>query len=125
MCLCDGDGGEKEKERESYQSCCQSPGQVVIREAVWQWLVSASTSLSLTLTCAHTYNGGEKTLLCSPLPPMSEHSTGVLGWGVGLYGSHLSTVFCGSEMTENTDGKTWGKLLQKKGFTYCSCGSSV
>ncbi len=60
MCVfvCDRDGGEKEKERESYQSCCQSPGQVVIREAVWQRLVSISPALSLPLT--HTHIKGKK-----------------------------------------------------------------
>lgn len=35
------EGGGKRKQ-ESYQSCCQSPGQTVIREAVWQRLVSIS-----------------------------------------------------------------------------------
>lgn len=53
--------GEKEgltrgkRKQESYQSCCQSPGQAVIREAVWQRLGSISphclsVCLSLSLS---------------------------------------------------------------------------
>ena len=53
----DGDGEKKKKKkRESYQSCCQSPGQVVIRTAVRRWLVS----VSLTHSHTHTHGAEEK-----------------------------------------------------------------
>lgn len=79
-----------------YQSCCQSAGQVVIREAVWQ---PVGIYLCLRLSTSHTHTQSlkrwRKTQLCSPLPPLSEHSAGVPGEELDCCGSHLSSLFCG------------------------------
>lgn len=66
-----------------------------------------SLPLSLYLTHTHSLKRWRKTLLCSPLPPLSEHSAGVPGRGAGL--SRQPFVQRILRMTErNTDGETRG-----------------
>lgn len=80
VCVRKGRGG-------GYQSCCQSAGQVVIREVVWQPVgiyLCLRLSTSHTHTHIHSLKRWRKTLLCSPLPPLSEHSAGVPGRGAEL-----------------------------------------
>lgn len=91
-----------------YQSCCQSAGQVVIREAVWQPVgIYLCLRLSTSHTHTHSLKRWRKTLLCSPLPPLSEHGAGVPGRGAGL--SRQPFVRRIPRMTErNTDGETRG-----------------
>lgn len=117
MCVCECIWGGKKKTRESYQSCRQSPGQVVIREA--------AVGISLSLSLPHTHIMWErKALLCSPLPPMSEHSAGVLGWGLRLYGSHLSTAFWGRETREGIQMVRPGEgcSVEKRGSHIAAAG---
>lgn len=91
-----------------YQSCCQSAGQVVIREAVWQPVgIYLCLRLSTSHTHIHSLKRWRKTLLCSPLPPLSEHSAGVPGRGAGL--PRQPFVQRIPRMAErNTDGETRG-----------------
>lgn len=126
-------GGEREggygwgkRKQEGYQSCCQSPGQVVIREAVWQRLVSIyPLSVSPSFSLPHrtqTHIKREK----DPVVFLSATHEWTQCRCATPHGSHLSTVFWGRGMTEGIQMVRPEEKYVKKGeFTFCSCRLSV
>lgn len=107
---------KKKKRGESYQSCCQSPGQVVIRTAARQWLVSVSHS--------HIRRTEEKdpAVFTSTAHEWTQHRCAeVRSWTAW---QPFVDYFGGREMTENTDYETWGKgkIHLGKEFTCLSWG---
>lgn len=107
-CVTDGQG---RMEREGELSVMLSvPGaRSDKRRAAWQCLLSFC---------------GREGLLCSPPPPMSDHSAGVLSRGAGLYGCHLSTVFWSRGLTEAAQMVGPGENTETGRRVCCSCGSS-
>lgn len=103
------DGGKRKQE--SYQSCCQSLGQVVIRKAVWQRLVSISPSLSFSISPSHTHKAGER-LCCVPLchPWVNAVQVRWTAWQ-----PFVDCILGQKDERKHTDGKTWGKIHQEKG----------
>lgn len=108
------DGGKRKQE--SYQSCCQSLGQVVIRKAVWQRLVSISPSLSFSISHSHTHKAGER-LCCVPLchPWVNAVQVRWTAW----------QPFVDCILGQKDERRPGEKYIRKREFWFCSCRLSV